>query len=152
MKRLRQGGFLIAKVHQVSGRVFAAMLHRAGIEINPAQGRILFALWQRDGIPIQTLKEKTSLEKSTLTGMLDRLEEAGLVRRRLSSRDRRQILIERTDKDRALERKYTAVSKDMAGLYYRGFSDEEIDRFESFLGRIFENLSAAEREGNPKTL
>ena len=119
----------MARIHQVSGRVFAGRLRAAGIEINPAQGRILFALWQRDGIPIQTLKERTSLEKSTLTSMLDRLEEAGLVRRRPSLRDRRQILIERTEKDRALERAYKAVSREMNDLYYRGFGDEQIERF-----------------------
>ena len=129
MRKLRQGGFLIAKIHQISGRIFAGMLRDAGIEINPAQGRILFVLWQQDGIPIQTLREKTSLEKSTLTSMLDRLEEAGFVRRRFSTRDRRQILIERTDKDRALEQKYVAVSEEMtpAGSPFpkaSGFLDE----------------------------
>jgi Transcriptional regulators len=146
LNKLRQGGFLMARIHQVSGRVFAGRLRGAGIEINPAQGRILFALWQQDGIPIQTLKERTSLEKSTLTSMLDRLEEAGFVRRRPSLRDRRQILIERTDKDLALERAYTAVSREMTDLYYRGFGDEEIERFESYLRRIFENLDRAEKE------
>ena len=146
MNKLRQGGFLMAKVHQVSGRVFAGRLRAAGIEINPAQGRILFALWQQDGIPIQTLRERTSLEKSTLTSMLDRLEEAGLVRRQPSPTDRRQILIKRTAKDRALERAYKAVSRDMGDLYYRGFGNEDIERFESYLRRIFENLDQAEKE------
>ncbi len=136
----------MAKVHQVSGRVFAGRLRAAGIGINPAQGRILFALWQQDGIPIQTLRERTSLEKSTLTSMLDRLEEAGLVRRRPSPNDRRQILLERTEKDRALERAYKAVSGAMTELYYQGFGDEEIERFESYLRRIFENLDRAEKE------
>ncbi len=136
----------MAKVHQVSGRVFAGRLRAAGIEINPAQGRILFALWQQDGTPIQTLRERTSLEKSTLTSMLDRLEEAGLVRRQPSPTDRRQILIKRTAKDRALERAYKAVSRDMGDLYYRGFGNEDIERFESYLRRIFENLDQAEKE------
>lgn len=135
----------MARIHQISGRIFAGRLRAAGIEINPAQGRILFALWQQDGIPIQALKERTSLEKSTLTSMLDRLEEAGLVRRRPSPRDRRQILIERTERDRALERAYKAVSRVMTDLYYRGFGNKEIERFESYLRRVFENLDRAEK-------
>ncbi len=135
----------MARIHQISGRIFAGRLRAAGIEINPAQGRILFALWQKDGIPIQTLKERTSLEKSTLTSMLDRLEEAGLVRRRPSPQDRRQILIERTEKDRALERAYKTVSREMTGLYYRGFESGEIERFESYLRRVFENLDRTEK-------
>ena len=146
MNKLRPGGFLMARIHQVSGRIFSGRLRAAGIEINPAQGRILFALWQQDNIPIQTLRERTSLEKSTLTSMLDRLEEAGLVRRRPSSSDRRQLLIERTQKDRALEGAYKAVSRGMAEVFYRGFKDEEIERFESYLRRIFENLEREEKE------
>ncbi len=55
-------------------------------------------------------------------------------------------MIERTEKDRALERAYKAVSREMADLYYRGFGSEEIERFESYLRRIFENLDRAEKE------
>jgi len=43
----RQGGFLIAKIHQTAGRVFARMLRERGIQINPGQGRILFVLWKK---------------------------------------------------------------------------------------------------------
>jgi DNA-binding MarR family transcriptional regulator len=78
--------------------------------------------------------------------MLDRLEEAGIVRRRPSPDDRRQILIERTERDRALERAYKAVSREMTDLYYRGMGDEDIERFESYLRHIFENLDRAEKE------
>jgi hypothetical protein len=55
-------------------------------------------------------------------------------------------LIERTEKDRAHERAYKAVSGEIADLYYRGFGDEEVERFESYLRRIFENLDRAEKE------
>jgi hypothetical protein len=45
--RPSEGGLLIAKVHQVGGRVFARLLRDEGsFPINPAQGRILFALWK----------------------------------------------------------------------------------------------------------
>ena len=77
-----EGGYLIAKAHQISGRIFARLLKEAGgTEINPAQGRVLFALWKVNGISITTLAKETALEPSTLTSMLDRLESAGFVRR-----------------------------------------------------------------------
>ncbi|MBN1780839.1 MarR family transcriptional regulator [bacterium] len=110
-------------------------------ELNPAQGRILFVLWQEDGIPIQTLARETSLGKSTLTHMLDRLENSGYIRRKPSHDDRRQILIYRTEKDRAFQEKYIEVSRAMTGIWYDGFDDKEIDRFESMLERIFGNLT-----------
>ena len=71
MKQQRQAGFLIAKVRQVGERVFLRRLKSSEIEINPAQGRIMFALWKQDGISIQELAKKTQLGNSTLTSMLD---------------------------------------------------------------------------------
>lgn len=145
MKPTREGGFLIAKIHQLAGRIFAQKLKEHQIEINPSQGRILFVLWQHDGIPINELAHKTSLGKSTLTSMLDRLEDAGYVRRVPSRKDRRKILIERTEKDRALQGLYNQVSQEMIELFYNGFSEREIDVFEQLLHRIFANLTTVEK-------
>lgn len=145
MKQQPQGGFLIAKIHQVAGRVFARMLADDGVhEINPAQGRIMFVLWREDGISINELAKRTALGKSTLTSMLDRLEASGHLRRARSPSDRRQILIQRTEKDRALEKLYVRVSREMTKLFYDRFTAAEIDRFEQDLGRILDNLTAAE--------
>ena len=145
MKRQRQGGFLIAKIHQVAGRIFARKLKEHGIdEINPAQGRIMFVLWREDGISINELAKRTSLKKSTLTSMLDRLEATGHLERVPSPGDRRQILIRRTEKDRSLEGVYVAASQDMTKLFYEGFSAAEVSRIEKDLQRILENLTAFE--------
>jgi len=145
MEHQRQGGFLIAKIHQVAGRIFARLLKEHQIEeINPAQGRIMFVLWRQDGVPINELAKRTALGKSTLTSMLDRLEQAGYLVRVPSSKDRRQILIKRTDKDRALERVYVRASQEMTKLFYADFSPTEIDRFERDLQRILDNLTAFE--------
>lgn len=147
-QRLRRGGFLVSKIHQLSGRVFARKLREHGVEkINPAQGRILFVLWQEDGISIHELARRTSLGKSTLTGMLDRLERAGELRRAPAEGDRRKTLIFLTDKDRALRETYDRVSAEMNELYYAGFSPAEIDVFERDLARILANLEQAARLG-----
>ena len=145
MKYQREGGFLIAKIHQLSGRILARKLREYQIhEINPAQGRILFALWKADGIPIGELGKRTSLGNSTLTSMLDRLEKAGFVMRLRSQEDRRVVLISRTEKDRAWQEAYIQVSREMTDLFYDEFSENEIDEFENYLRRIFRNLSVFE--------
>ncbi len=130
----------MAKIRQVSERIFLRQLKDYGIEINPAQGRIMFALWQADGVPINELVQKTKLEKSTLTSMLDRLEDMGYVRRRRSRKDRRKILIYRTKKDKLMEDKYVEVSQDLTKLFYKGFSEARIDRFEKDLQQILDSL------------
>ncbi|MBN1362250.1 MAG: MarR family transcriptional regulator [Sedimentisphaerales bacterium] len=145
MKQQRQAGFLLAKIRQVGERVFLRRLKGSGIEINPAQGRIMFALWQRDGVSIQELARKTQLGKSTLTSMLDRLEAMGYIQRRRSEDDRRKIMIYRTEKDRALEKQYADLSEQMTELWYKGFDETEIEQFEAYLGRILDNLVACEK-------
>ncbi len=141
MKQQRQGGFLISKIHQLSQRIFARILKEHELdEFNPAQGRIMFVLWQKDNIPIHELVERTQYSKSTLTSMLDNLEKAGFIKRVSSKEDRREILIALTEKDRLLQDKYIDISREMGKLYYNRFSDEEIDDFENYLERILENL------------
>lgn len=144
MKQQRQAGFLMAKIRQVGERIFERLLNDDGIEINTAQGRIMFALWQKDSIPINELAQKTQLKKSTLTSMLDRLESMGYIKRRADKKDRRKTRIERTDKDRGLEKKYIVISQEITQLYYQGFSEREIDCFEQSLAKILDNLTAHE--------
>ena len=146
MKNQREAGFLVAKIHQVAGRIFNRLLKEYDIEINSAQGRIMFVLWRNDGISIKELGEKTSLKKSTMTSMLDRLEENGYIKRVPSKEDRRKILIKRTQKDIEMEKKYIEVSQDMTGIYYSGFSDEDKDRFEDYLRRLLKNLVSYEQK------
>lgn len=147
MSRPRKGAFLIAQMHQISGRIFSRLLKNYHINtISPAQGRILFALWEKDDIPIQELARKTSLKKSTLTTMLDALEQSGHIMRIPSRKDRRKIHIKLTAKDRQLQDVYEQVSRRMTDLCYEGFSDEEADAFEDSLEKILENLKRSERE------
>jgi len=142
MTQQREGGFLIAKIHQLSGRIFAKILKKYGInEINPAQGRILFVLWKKDEIPISELAQKTQLSESTLTSMLDRLEKTGYITRVRSKEDRRTILLKLTEKDKNLQKVYRKVSDEMINMFYREFSSEEIDKCESYLRRILANLT-----------
>lgn len=142
--RRSEGGFLVSKIHQLSGRIFNRLLREQGIEFNSAQGRILFVLWERDGIPIRELSEKTQLSKSTLTSMLDRLEGGGHVVREPSSEDRRVILVKLTEANRRQKDKYDRVSREMTELYYDGFTWEEVEEFEEYLRRILVNLQKGE--------
>ena len=146
MKHQREGGLLITKIHQLAGRIFTRKLKEYHInEINPAQGRIMFVIWRNDGISINELAQKTSLGKSTLTSMLDRLEANGYLKRIPSPEDRRKILIMRTEKDKSFQDLYIQVSQDMTKLFYKGFSKSEIDEFEQYLSRIFDNLTENEK-------
>ncbi len=141
-----QGGFLISRLNKVGGRIFERILAEQNIDaFNGAQGRILYVLWQRDGIPIREISEKTGLAVTSLTSMLDRMETAGLLRRTDAPGDRRKILIELTEKAKALRPEYDAVSEKMGEILYQGFSDDEIAEAESYLSRMMRNLAEWEK-------
>ena len=146
--RESNGGFLIGQAKQLGGRVFEKILARAGVDaFNGAQGRILYVLWQEDGVPMSALSDRTGLARNTLTSMLDRMEASGLTVREADAADRRVIRIRLTDKARTLREQYDAVSRRMNEIYFSGFADEEIAQFESQLERIIRNLEEAEKNG-----
>ena len=151
------GGFLVTKIKQLGDRIFEKVLAEKGIDaFNGAQGRILYVLWQQDGVPIKTVSDtcglaitgvpiKTvsdtcGLAITSLTTMLERMERQGLIRRASDSRDKRKTLLFLTDKARALRADYDAVSDQMGALYYKGFTEDEIRQFEEYLQRIQRNL------------
>lgn len=139
-------GFLISYIKQVQGRVFERLLQACGVEeFNGPQGHILYVLWKSEGIPIVELAQKTGLAKNTLTAMLCRMEEKGLIRREASASDRRQSLISLTPRARALEERYNQVSKQMNSLFFQDFEKKEIEELEQYLDRIVSNLERTEQ-------
>ena len=136
-----QAGFLISQIKLIGGRVFEKILAKENIsEFNGAQGKILYVLWERDKISIIELSKAVGLANTTLTSMLDRMEEAGLIKRFPDPGDRRKNLIALTDKARGLREKYEQVSQEMNEVYYKGFSEEEIVEFERYLQRVLKNV------------
>lgn len=134
-------GFLISQIKQVQGRIFQRLLSESGVEeFNGPQGRILYVLWQEDGIPIARLVRQTGLAKSTLTAMLARMEDSGLITRDNSSVDKRQVIISLTDKARRLQDKYEQVSEKMNQLFYRGMTQEDADILDGLLERVLANM------------
>ena len=127
------GGFLVTKIKQLGDRIFERILLKKGIDaFNGAQGRILYALWQEDGVPIKTVSEKCGLAITSLTTMLERMEKSGLIRREQDQQDKRKTLLD--------------VSAGMGRIYYKGFSENEIVQFESYLERIQKNLEGWREE------
>jgi len=125
--------------------VFEKLLSEYGIDqFNGAQGRILFVLWDGDNIPIAELSKKTGLAKTTLTGMLDRLEKSGYVQRVFDAEDRRKINIRLTNAVNNLKDSYNEVSMRMNGIFYEGFTKKEIISFEKGLEKILVNLTKKE--------
>ena len=75
-----QCGIFISQIKRMSDRIFERILARQNIDaFNGAQGRILYVLWQKEYISLRELSDRTGLAATTLTSMIDRMENANLV-------------------------------------------------------------------------
>ena len=136
----------MSRIRRSGSRIFERLLREVGIDFfNGAQGRILYVLWQGDGMNITQISRQTSLTKSTLTTMLDRMETAGLIRRNQDPNNRRQTIVEITEAAKGYSAQYEQISEKMNDYYYKGFSEDEIVEFEKQLGRILANLQEEEK-------
>ena len=139
------GGFLLSQIRHLSGRVGEKLLRESGVDVfNGAQGRILYVLWEHGTMTITEIGRLTSLAKTTLTSMLDRMEAAELIQRIPDRQNRRQIFVAATEKANEYRVKYDWISDRMSEIFYGGFTDEEITGFENQLRKIIQNL---ENEG-----
>lgn len=113
----------------------------AQYEITAAQNRVLMYLYQLKRPAAQCeVVEHLRVKPSTANGILDRMEDKGLVERTVSGKDARRRLISITEKGAAqcgrTQEEFRAVEE----LLVRGFTPEEEETFRRLLGRIIENL------------
>lgn len=135
----------MSQIGRLSGRTWERLLKECGVDaFNGAQGRILYVLWEHEKLTITDIARLTSLAKTTLTSMLDRMEASGLVKRIPDKNNRRQVFICITEEAKKYREKYNKLSDDMNEIFYDGFTETEISEFENKLRRILENF---EKEG-----
>lgn len=135
------GGTLISQIKQLQDRVFNKILKEEGIyEFNGQQGRILFSLWKDEKLSLIELSKRTLLAKTTLSTMIDRMRENGLVIVEESKEDKRNLVIYLSDKTLALEDKINNATKRITDIFYKDFSEKEAKELDRLLIKIKENL------------
>jgi MarR family transcriptional regulator, lower aerobic nicotinate degradation pathway regulator len=94
-------GFLLAKAYQRACFLFKEEFE--GYDLTPRQFGLLGFLWQQDGLSQAELSAKGQIDRTTMGGVIDRLEKEGLVMRCSHPEDRRAYRICLTEKGRAME-------------------------------------------------
>jgi len=124
-------GFLLSKGYQ---RAWAIM--REEIEpydLTPPQFGMLSFLWQQDGLTQVELSEKAQIDRSTVGGLIDRLERGGLLERRQHPQDRRAYKIYLTEHGKKMEDTLTACAERAITRFTAGLSDDECKEFKRML-------------------
>jgi DNA-binding MarR family transcriptional regulator len=117
--------------------LFDAEIHRlAGSGLTAPQAKVIFSLGNTDGLTCSEITELTLITKGTLTGVIDRLEEKGLVERWGDADDGRIIIVALTRTgDRLFQREYPRYIEKLK-MVFEGLSSREREQATGHLGRI----------------
>ena len=79
------------------------------LDLTYPQYLVMLALWEADGIPVKDLVRQTRFDSGSLTPILKRLEQKGLIERKRSENDERQRVIQLTEAGRAKQAEAKSV-------------------------------------------
>ena len=129
--------FLISKVCQKLVINLQKSFSESGIEVTAIQGMLLFFLQKNDGSSLTQISQGLMLENPTVTGLIDRLEKLGYVKRSDHPSDRRVYLVHITEKGKKVANKALPIVKKVNEEIKKGYSKEEINNFKKVLVGAF---------------
>jgi DNA-binding MarR family transcriptional regulator len=83
----------LAAAYQAFSLCDAEGLRRSGSDLTPSQARVIFTIGGTDGMTCKDIGDMTLITKGTLTGVVDRLEQKGLVERWSVEGDGRKTIV-----------------------------------------------------------
>ncbi len=111
--------------------------HIRSMRLTPSQFDVIATLGDTEGMTCSELSDATLVTKGTLTGVLDRLEGKGLIRRERVAADRRATKIRLTARGEALFRKtFAAHAAFLRPLFERALSKKDADHAHQLLSQI----------------
>ena len=125
--------FLISKVYQKLIINLQKSFSESGIEVTPIQVMLLFFLQKKDGSSLTQISQGLMLENPTVTGLIDRLEKLGDVKRSDHPNDRRVYLVHLSKKGNRVADKALPIVKKLNEEVKKGYSREEIESFKKVL-------------------
>jgi DNA-binding MarR family transcriptional regulator len=135
-------GHLARRFQQIAVAVFLAEVEAAGHDLTPVQYAALAAIGTNHGVDQVTLAGLIAYDRTTITGVVDRLVQKGLVARRESSRDRRARELKITDAGRRTLRSITPAVEAAQRIMLRGLTEKEAKEFM----RLLQKATAAVNE------
>lgn len=141
MMKQRNTIFLISKIRENANKFILADLAQHGItNLAPSHGDILAYLYQKERVTMKEIADAIHRTKPTVTVLVNKLAELGLVRKAQAAEDSRVIYAELTCKGKELQKIFEKISEDLMQQVFRDMTQEEIKKLESSLQKILANL------------
>jgi len=128
-------GHLVRRFQQIAVAVFLSEVEAAGFDLTPVQYAALAAIMTSPGIDQVTLAGVIAYDRTTITGVVDRLVQKGLAVRKPSPRDRRARALQVTEAGARTLRAITPAVEQAQRIMLRGLSEAEARQFMRLLGK-----------------
>jgi len=138
----------LLRTHQAFLSYAASHVHK--LDLTLPQFDVIITLGNTSGMPYKKLGEETLITKGTLTGVINRLEDKGLVQRGASETDGRSQIIRLTEAGNALFERTFPEHLQFINQLFNNYSPEDISTLEAVLVRLREAVIAARSEGGEK--
>lgn len=120
-------------------RAYQPLLEELGLTY--PQYLVLMVLWESDGLTVNKIADKLVLNTNTLTPLLKRMEENGLLSRQRSSEDERKVIITLTTAGDKLRHEAASIpEKLIEGFTDSNIKPEEIAALKSTLLKLIEQM------------
>ncbi|MBQ9172854.1 MAG: MarR family transcriptional regulator [Bacteroidales bacterium] len=93
--------FRFYTVSRLITQAYGPMLEKLGVTY--PQYLVLLVLWEKDSQPVNDIAKRLLLNTNTVTPLLKRMEDEGLLTRKKGTEDARQVIVSLTDKGKELE-------------------------------------------------
>jgi len=137
--------YLIFTAQQKLRTYLSNSMIRENVKLTPAQAGIMLLLTEKDGRTMSELSQILSIDNSTITGLVDRLEKMGFVRRKASTDDRRASHVhvnpEGIEEMNKAKRIIGMVNQEIKN----GFTVDELESFKKILRSFFQRFDAGSR-------
>jgi DNA-binding MarR family transcriptional regulator len=131
---------LYSASHAVTG-YYRPILEELGLTY--PQYLVMLALWQHPELTMKELGPMLHLDSGTLSPLLKRLEQAGLVRRARSAEDERSVIVTLTDGGEAVRQRAAAVPSVIQAAM--GLDDEQLATLREQLRQLADSVRSAPR-------
>ena len=129
--------YLIMSEHSMFQKELLNRLKDSGLTIG--QPKVFDYLKDHDGAGQKDIARGCHIEPGTLTTLLNRMEDTGLVERRMLNGNRRSLYVFLTDKGKNQLALVTETFSEMEEKAFRGISESEREAFMNVFLRIYEN-------------
>lgn len=123
--------------HSLFQKQLLAELKETGL--SSGQPKILDFLKEHDGSSQKDIAHGCHIEPGTLTTLLNRMEEIGLVERRMLDGNRRTFYVFMTEKGKLKAKQVDQAFIQLENRAFRGISSEEKGTFMALFEKIYEN-------------